>query len=78
MLVHNALKVLGRQMWLHICLKKMKEKESKLLEQEKLMHTSDIPQCALFKDTVRLWLETKGQSKLFSALSFFMYIIFII
>lgn len=36
----------------------MKEKEQKLLEQEKLMHPSDISQCALFKDAVRFWLET--------------------
>lgn len=46
------------------CLKKMKEKEQKLLEQEKLMHPSDISQCALFKDAVRFWLETYKRGKL--------------
>lgn len=44
--------------------KKMKEKELKLLEQEELMHPSDVSQCALFKDAVRFWLETYRRGKL--------------
>ena len=46
------------------CIKKMKEKESQLLEKEKLMHPSDIEQCALFKDAVLFWLETYRKGKL--------------
>ena len=49
------------------CIKKMKEKEAQLHEKEKLMHPTDIEQCALFKDAVLFWLEEMGQSKLFSA-----------
>jgi len=46
------------------CIKKMKEKEAQLHEKEKLMHLTDIEQCALFKDAVLFWLETYKKGKL--------------
>lgn len=46
------------------CIKKMKEKESKLLEKEKLIHPSDVSECVLIKESVLFWLNTYKKNKL--------------